>query len=154
MTVYDLPAINATLNSAATLLLVIGIIFIKRGQRKAHAATMVMALVCSALFLGCYLYYHYQVGSVKFTHQGPVRSLYFAILFSHLILAIVNLPMIIATVIPAVRERFDRHKRIAKWTYPVWLYVSVTGVIVYFMLYQWYPPQEVLDRRAQSAARP
>jgi putative membrane protein len=140
MSVTDLPAVNATLNSLATVLLVSGFICIKAKRAKAHIVCMSCALLVSGVFLACYLYYHYQVGHVKFAGEGPVRTFYFALLASHILLAVVNLPMIIMTVVPALRLRFDRHLRMARWTLPVWLYVSVTGVIVYFMCYHWYGP--------------
>lgn len=140
MTVYDLPPLNATLNACATVFIVLGLIFIKLGKQKAHIACMATALLFSAVFLGCYLYYHFHVLHVKFAGEGPIRTFYYGLLISHVLLAIVNLPMIIMTVIPALRSRFDRHKRIARWTAPVWLYVSVTGVIVYLMCYVWYGP--------------
>jgi putative membrane protein len=153
MSLYDLPAVNATLNGLTTILLLAGWFFIRRGQRSAHIRCMVSALVTSAVFLACYLFYHFHAGSVKFTHPGIVRTLYLSILLTHTVLAVVNLPLIIATVIPAVRQRFDKHRRLARWTLPIWLYVSVTGVIVYVMLYQLYPPQEVLQRRTQAVHR-
>ena len=136
----DLPLVNATLNGTATVLLVLGFILIKAGQKKAHGLVMSVALLVSAAFLACYLTYHYHVGHVQFAGQGGVRTFYFTLLITHIILAVVNLPMIIMTVIPAYRERFDKHKRMAKWTLPIWLYVSVTGVIVYLMCYVWYGP--------------
>ena len=108
--------------------------------KKAHGICMATALVVSAAFLTCYLIYHYSNLTTKFTHGGLPRLIYFIILFSHIPLAALSLPMIIMTVLPAMRKRFDKHRRIARWTYPVWLYVSVTGVLVYFMLYQWFPP--------------
>jgi putative membrane protein len=140
MTVGDLPAVNASLNSICTVLLVAGFVFIKRERKKAHMICMIGALVVSAVFLGSYLFYHYEVGSVKFTHEGMARPIYFVILISHILLAMVLAPMVIVTVIPAIRERFDRHRKIARWTWPIWMYVSITGVIVYLMLYQWFPP--------------
>lgn len=140
MTVNDLPLVNSCLNATATVLLVLGFLFIKAGNRKAHGLTMALALLVSAVFLACYLTYHYTAGHVKFAGTGGVKTFYYALLISHIILAVVNLPMIILTVIPAVRERFDKHKRWAKWTLPIWLYVSVTGVIVYLMCYVWYGP--------------
>lgn len=140
MTVYDLPVVNASLNSVATVLLVAGFICIKSKRAKAHIVCMCSALVVSAAFLACYLYYHYKVGHVGFAGTGGIKTFYLLLLATHIILAVVNLPMIIMTVIPALRQRFDRHKRIARWTLPVWLYVSVTGVIVYLMCYQWYGP--------------
>lgn len=138
MPVEDLPALNATLNSIATVLLVCGWLCIKGKKQGAHIALMVLALLVSAAFLTSYLIYHYHVGSVKFQGQGIVRPIYFTILITHIILAIVNLPLIIMTVVPALRRRFDKHKRIARWTLPSWLYVSVTGVVVYLMCYHWY----------------
>jgi uncharacterized membrane protein YozB (DUF420 family) len=132
------PVINATLNSASAILLLIGHSFIKRGRMAAHRAVMLTAVATSALFLSSYLYYHYHVGSVHFRGPGWSRPIYFSILISHTILAAVIVPLIIITLIRALRERFDRHAAIARWTYPLWMYVSVTGVIVYFMLYHWF----------------
>ena len=140
MTVQDLPVVNATLNASATVLLLLGFTFIKAGLRKAHIITMCTALVVSAAFLACYLVYHYYVGHVKFAGTGFVQTFYYVLLLTHVVLAVVSLPMIIMTVVPAIGQRFDRHKRMARWTFPVWLYVSVTGVIVYLMCYQWWGP--------------
>lgn len=142
MNVNDLPAVNATLNGISSVLIVAGWYFIKNDQKKRHIPCMAAALTTSTLFLACYLTYHFSKAGVvtRFTHQGLVRYIYFSILIPHVILAFVNLPMIFATVIPALRQRFDRHKRFARWTLPVWLFVSVTGVLVYLMLYQWFPP--------------
>ncbi|MEM0896064.1 MAG: DUF420 domain-containing protein [Verrucomicrobiota bacterium] len=139
MTVSDLPTLNASLNAVATVLLIGGWLSIRAERKKTHIAFMVSALVVSAAFLTSYLVYHYYVGSVKFAHGGMLKVIYYIILFPHIVLAAVNVPMIILTVIPALRQRFDRHKRIARWTLPVWLYVSVTGVLVYLMLYVWFP---------------
>jgi putative membrane protein len=136
MTVADLPALNASLNALATVFLVVGWLLIKSGRRDAHRAAMVAALTCSAAFLTSYLVYHYHVGSVPFQGQGPIRIVYFTILITHVILAIVIVPLVVVTVGRALANRFDRHKRIARWTLPLWLYVSVTGVIVYLMLYR------------------
>jgi putative membrane protein len=132
------PQINATLNGASAVLLLIGRNYIKHGRMAAHRAVMVAALVSSSLFLTSYLYYHWHVGSVHFQGQGWSRPVYFTILTSHTILAIVIVPMVIVTLSRALREHFDRHRAIARWTFPLWMYVSVTGVIVYFMLYQWF----------------
>jgi uncharacterized membrane protein YozB (DUF420 family) len=129
------PAIDASLNGASAVLLLIGRGFIKRGRMAAHRAVMIAALASSSIFLACYLYYHWHVGSVHFQGQGWSRPVYFSILISHTILAAAIVPMIIITLSRALRERFDRHRTIARWTYPLWMYVSVTGVIVYFMLY-------------------
>jgi uncharacterized membrane protein YozB (DUF420 family) len=108
---------------------------IKRGRMGAHRALMLAAIVTSSLFLGSYLYYHWHVGSVRFQGHGWSRPLYFSILVSHTILAITIVPLVAITLSRALRERFDQHRAIARWTYPLWLYVSVTGVIVYLMLY-------------------
>jgi putative membrane protein len=135
----DLPALNATLNSITTVLLLAGWICIKLKKQSAHIALMILALIVSTGFLTSYLYYHYHVGSVKFAGQDPwVRKIYFFILITHVVLAIVNLPLIISTVVLAARRRYVWHRRLARWTLPSWLYVSVTGVLVYFMCYQWY----------------
>ena len=139
MELSDLPALNAILNSTATVLLVAGLVFIKKGNKKAHIICMIGALAVSAAFLTSYLIYHYNHPTTKFTHDGLPKLIYFFILATHVPLAALNLPMIILTVVPALRRKFDRHKRIARWTYPVWLYVSVTGVLVYLMLYRRYP---------------
>jgi putative membrane protein len=130
------PQINATLNGASAVLLLIGRNYIKHGRMSAHRAVMIAALISSSLFLTSYLYYHWHVGSVHFQGQGWSRPVYFTILTSHTILAIVIVPMVIITLSRALRGRFDRHRAIARWTFPLWMYVSVTGVIVYFMLYQ------------------
>ncbi|HXM19900.1 MAG TPA: DUF420 domain-containing protein [Terriglobales bacterium] len=129
------PVIDASLNGTSAVLLLVGRGFIKRGRMAAHRAVMIAALASSSIFLACYLYYHWHVGSVHFQGQGWSRPVYFSILISHTILAAAIVPMIIITLSRALRERFDRHRAIARWTYPLWMYVSVTGVIVYFMLY-------------------
>lgn len=130
------PVIDAALNGTSAVLLVIGRWFIKHGKLAAHRAMMISALVCSTLFLVCYLYYHYHVGSVRFRGHGIWRPIYFTLLTSHTILAAVIVPMVIITVSRALRARYDKHRRIARWTFPLWLYVSITGVVIYFMLYQ------------------
>ncbi len=141
MTISDLPALNATLNSCATVFLVAGLVFIKRGQKRAHIACMATALLISVAFLTSYTIYHYGTEAVtKFTHPGWPKAVYLSILFTHIPLAALTVPLVLMTVIPALRRRFDRHKRVARWIYPVWLYVSVTGVLVYLMLYRWFPP--------------
>lgn len=134
--VTDLPEVNATLNAIAALLLSIGYIYIRRGQTQEHRLCMLAAFATSALFLASYLVYHFNVGSVAFTGQGTIRTVYFTILISHIILAIAILPMAIVTLLRALRGQFESHRRLAKWTLPLWLYVSVTGVVVYWMLYQ------------------
>ncbi len=129
------PTVNATLNGTSAVLLVTGRTLIVRGNKAAHRVVMLAAMAVSTTFLASYLYYHYHVGSVHFRGTGWSRPLYFSILISHTILAVVIVPMILITLSRALRERFDRHRAIARWTYPLWLYVSVTGVIVYLMLY-------------------
>lgn len=131
----DLPALNATLNAIAAGWLVAGYVLIRRGRRQAHKAAMIAAFVTSALFLVSYLVYHAQAGSRPFTGQGWIRPVYFTILISHVILAALVLPLAIVTLVRGVRARYDAHRRIARRTLPIWLYVSVTGVIVYLMLY-------------------
>ena len=133
------PVINATLNGTSGVLLLVGRGFIKRGKIAAHRALMITALVSSSLFLTSYLYYHYHVGSVRFQGQGWSRPVYFTILISHTILAIVIVPMVIITLSRGLRARYALHRAIARWTWPLWMYVSVTGVLVYFMLYRWFP---------------
>ena len=132
------PAINATLNGTSAVLLVTAHGMIKRGRMAAHRALMLAAVATSTLFLISYLYYHFGVlhfGSYHFRGHGWSRPLYFTILISHTILAATIVPLVIVTLGRALRERYDRHRAIARWTYPLWLYVSVTGVVIYFMLY-------------------
>jgi uncharacterized membrane protein YozB (DUF420 family) len=132
------PVINASLNGASTVLLLVGRWFISQRRIAAHRATMITAVITSALFLASYLYYHAHVGSVHFQGTGWSRPVYFTVLISHVILAAVIVPLVIITLTRALRERFDRHRAIARWTFPLWLYVSITGVLVYFMLYHWF----------------
>ena len=132
------PTINASLNGASAVLLFIGRGMIRRGRMAAHRAVMLAALASSTLFLGFYLYYHFHVGSVRFQGQGWSRPVYFTILISHTILAAAIVPLVVITLSRALREKFDRHRAIARWTWPLWMYVSLTGVIVYFMLYHWF----------------
>jgi uncharacterized membrane protein YozB (DUF420 family) len=136
MSVRDLPAVNATLNATAAVLLVIGWILIKRGQRRAHERVMLAAVGCSTAFLVSYLAYHFQVGSVRFPGTGLVRTVYLSILLTHTVLATAIVPLVLVTLSHGLRERFDRHRRIARVTMPLWLYVSVTGVVIYWMLYR------------------
>ena len=136
MTIADLPAVNATLNATSAVLLVTAWILIKRGRWIAHRNVMLAAVCTSVLFLISYLTYHAQVGSVRFTKQGPIRLVYFTILLTHTVLAAVIVPMVIVTLRRGLAARYDRHRRIARWTRPLWLYVSITGVIVYVMLYR------------------
>ncbi len=132
------PVINAALNGTSAMLLLAGRWQIKRGRMAAHRALMLTAVCTSALFLTSYLYYHWHVGSIPFQGQGWSRPLYFSILISHTILAVTIVPLVLITLSRALRQRFDRHRAIARWTYPLWLYVSCTGGIVYFMLYHWF----------------
>jgi uncharacterized membrane protein YozB (DUF420 family) len=136
VTVRDLPALNAVLNGTSGLLILAGWMLIRRGHRLAHQRVMLAAVACSALFLVSYLTYHFHVGSVRFQGQGPIRTVYFAILISHTILAAAIVPLVLITVSHGLRERFDRHRRIARVTLPLWAYVSVTGVVIYWMLYR------------------
>lgn len=136
ISVSQLPAVNAALNSLSAILLVGGYLFIKSRNIKAHKACMLSAFASSMLFLVSYLVYHYQVGSVPFKGEGGIRLVYFTILLTHTLLATTVVPLALVTLFRAFKERFDAHRRIARWTFPIWLYVSVTGVIVYWMLYR------------------
>jgi len=136
VSVHDLPAINATLNGISAVLLVIAWILILNRRIDAHRRVMLAAFTTSSLFLVCYVIYHAQVGSVRFTRQGIVRPLYFGILITHVTLAAAVLPLAIVTLSRGLKARYDRHRAIARWTLPIWLYVSVTGVLVYVLLYQ------------------
>jgi len=135
-----LAPLNAVLNSTAALLLVTGFVFIKQKRVAAHSACMIAAFVVSAIFLTSYLVYHYQVGNVRFSGIGWVRPVYFAILIPHVILAGLIVPLALFTGYFALTARFARHRKIARWTWPLWIYVSVTGVVIYVMLYQLYTP--------------
>ena len=136
MSVHDLPAVNATLNALSGLLLTIGYLLIRNRRIAQHRACMIAAFTTSSLFLVCYIVYHAQVGSVRFMRQGFVRPLYYTILISHVTLAVTVLPLAIVTLTRGLRGRYLQHRRIARWTFPIWLYVSVTGVLVYVLLYQ------------------
>ena len=136
ISIHDLPAVNATLNATAAILLVWGYILIRRRSIAAHRRVMLAAFATSSVFLCCYLIYHYNVGSVRFPRTGMVRTVYLSILATHTVLAATVPPLAIITLSRGLRERFDRHRKIARWALPVWLYVSVTGVVVYLMLYQ------------------
>jgi putative membrane protein len=132
------PPLNATLNGASAVLITIGRLLIARKNVRLHKACMISAFATSSVFLACYLYYHAHVGSVRFPGQGWIRQVYFTILISHTVLAAAVVPLVLLSLSYGLRARFDRHRRISRWTFPVWLYVSVTGVIVYVMLYQIY----------------
>ena len=134
--VQDLPTVNASLNAVATVLLVTGYALIRQGRREAHRKVMLAALATSALFLVCYLVYHFQVGSVRFQGTGTIRTVYFSILLTHTVLAAAVPPLALITLSRALKSRWTLHRKIARWTLPIWLYVSVTGVVVYWMLYR------------------
>lgn len=136
MTVSDLPAINATLNATCAVLLMTGYFLIRRGRVAQHRAVMIAAVCTSVVFLISYLTYHAQVGSRPFQGQGPIRVVYFTILLTHTVLATLIVPMVLVTLWRGLKRRDDRHRAIARWTLPLWMYVSVTGVIVYLMLYR------------------
>lgn len=138
MEIADLPALNATLNGVASAFLVAGYALIRRRRRDAHRLCMLSALTTSALFLISYVIYHANAGSVRFQGTGVMRAVYFAVLVPHIILAATILPLALITTARGLRGDFGRHVRIARWTLPIWLYVSVTGVIVYVMLYHLY----------------
>jgi len=161
MNIFSLPPINAALNSLSTGFIALGWWAILQDRKRLHIACMVAALACSTAFLSCYLWYHFGMmaavgeGSVRFTHAGWIRPVYYGLLATHLLLAFTILPLVVLTVVPALRARFDRHRKMGKFTVPIWLYVSVTGVLVYFMLYQWYPSQhfEELKKRFELRAQ-
>jgi uncharacterized membrane protein YozB (DUF420 family) len=136
MSVSDLPAVNATLNAIASVFLVIGWVLIRQGRREQHRLAMLAAFGTSTLFLVGYVIYHYNIGSRPYQGQGTIRVVYFVILISHIILAAFTLPLAIVTLWRGLQARWPQHRRIARWTLPIWLYTSVTGVIVYWMLYQ------------------
>ncbi len=138
MTLSDLPAVNATLNGISAVLLVIGYLLVRQRKLEQHRRVMIAAFSMSVLFLISYVIYHANVGSKRFPGQGPVRSVYFFILITHIVLAALVPPMAIVTLVRGLRARYDTHMKLARWTLPIWLYVSVTGVIVYVMLYRMY----------------
>ena len=145
MTIHDLPAVNATLNGLSAVLLALGFFFIKRGNKIAHRNCMISAFCTSVIFLGCYLTYHGYLALVL--HQGPTRFLnppwfrpvYLTILLTHTILAAAIVPLILVTLHRARKQQFEAHKKIARWTWPLWMYVSVTGVVIYLLLYRIFP---------------
>lgn len=145
MTFTDLPIVNASLNGLSVILLTAGYIFIRRGNKIAHRNCMVSALVTSSAFLACYLYYHFRMQQVygdahtRFLNPAWFRPIYLTLLFTHLIGAFLIVPLVIMTVSRAIKQRFELHKKIARWTWPIWMYVSVTGVLIYFLLYQIFP---------------
>lgn len=139
MEVTDLPAVNATLNATSAVLLVLAYRAIRRREIERHRILMLWTAAVSTLFLVCYLVYHAQVGSVRFLGQGPARAVYFTILISHTLLAAAIVPLVLRTLYLGLKRQDSRHRRIARWTFPLWLYVSVTGVVIYVLLYHLYP---------------
>ena len=145
MSITDLPVVNATLNGLSAIFLALGFVFIKRGNKIAHRNCMIAAFVTSAIFLGCYLTYHGYLAWVL--HRGPTRfvnppawrPIYLTILLTHTVLAVAVVPLVFMTLSRARRQNFEAHKKIARWTWPIWMYVSVTGVVIYFLLYQIFP---------------
>lgn len=140
MSVSDLPALNATFNLISTVFIITGWYLIRRGAWRRHIACMITALVSSTFFLTGYLIYHAQVGEKSSGYTGWIAAVYFPLLASHILLAFVILPLVILTLVPVFARRWDRHRRLGRWTMPIWLYVSVTGVLVYLILYRWFPP--------------
>jgi uncharacterized membrane protein YozB (DUF420 family) len=136
LTVHDLPGVNAALNATSAVLLSVGWWLIRRGRVQQHKRVMIAAFSVSVAFLVSYLAYHAQVGSVRFTKEGPIRILYFSILLTHTVLAAVIVPLVLISLSRGLAGKYARHRAIARWTMPLWLYVSVTGVIVYLMLYR------------------
>jgi uncharacterized membrane protein YozB (DUF420 family) len=136
VSISSLPSLNALLNATSAVLLLTGWRLIRSGRRDAHRRTMIAAFAVSSLFLASYLVYHAQVGSVRFTGSGPVRTVYFTLLLSHTVLAAAIVPLVLVTLARGLRERFDAHRRLARYTFPLWLWVSLSGVAVYWMLYR------------------
>jgi uncharacterized membrane protein YozB (DUF420 family) len=139
MTLSDLPAVNASLNALSAVFLTMGFVFIKRQKQTAHRNCMITACCTSLLFLTCYVIYHAHAGRTVFKNPEWFRPIYLTLLLTHTVLAVTIVPMVIVTLSRALRQRFDRHKQIARWTWPMWMYVSVTGVLIYFLLYHIYP---------------
>jgi uncharacterized membrane protein YozB (DUF420 family) len=139
LSIHDLPALNATLNGTSAALLLIAHNRIKHGAVSQHRALMIAAFTTSIIFLISYLVYHFNAGVLHFAGQGIIRPIYFTLLTTHTILAVTVPFLATITLVRGLRSRFVQHKKIARWTYPIWLYVSATGVVIYFMLYQWFP---------------
>jgi len=142
--ISDLPALNASFNFISTVLILTGWYFIRHGAWRQHMACMITAVISSTFFLTGYIVYHVRVGEKSSGYTGWLAAIYFPILATHVLLAFVTLPLVIVTLVQVFRRRWDRHRRIARWTLPIWLYVSVTGVWIYFMLYKWFPPSNPL----------
>jgi putative membrane protein len=143
MSISDLPAINASLNFTSTIFIATGWYLIRRGAWRRHIACMITALISSTFFLAGYIVYHVHAGEKSSGYTGWLAAVYFPILATHVLLAFVTLPLVIVTLVPVFRRRWDRHRRLGRWTMPIWLYVSVTGVLVYLVLYKWFPPQSL-----------
>jgi len=143
MAISDLPAINASLNLISTVFISAGWFWIRRNVWQRHVPCMIAAVISSTLFLVCYIIYHLHIGEKSSGYHGWLAAIYFPMLASHVLLAFAVLPLVVLTLIPAFRRRWNRHRRIGRLTMPIWLYVSVTGVLVYLMLYKWFPPSSV-----------
>ena len=154
MTIQDLPIINACLNALATVFLMLGYLFIRQGNKTAHKKCMISAFLTSAVFLTCYLIYHFNTEVVtRFVNPSWFRPIYLVILITHVILAVVIFPLIFMTFSRALKARYELHKKIAKWTWPLWMYVSITGVLIYLLLYQIFPQPKSIPK-AQKTPSP
>jgi putative membrane protein len=142
--ISDLPALNASFNFVSTVFILTGWYFIRHGAWRQHMACMITAVISSTFFLTGYIVYHAHAGEKSSGYTGWLAAIYFPMLATHVLLAFVTLPLVIVTLVQVFRRRWDRHRRIARWTLPIWLYVSVTGVLIYFMLYKWFPPPNPL----------
>ena len=151
MSLSDLPLLNACLNGLSTVFLTVGYILIRKGRKTGHRNCMIGALTTSALFLASYLIYHYNAGRTVFRDPEWFRPIYLLILLTHTVLAVVIVPLVLMTVTRAIRERFELHKRIARWTWPIWMYVSITGVVIYLLLYQIFPQQKSVPPTAAAS---
>jgi putative membrane protein len=140
LSISDLPALNAWLNFTSTVFILTGWYFIRHGAWRQHMACMITAVISSTFFLTSYIVYHLHAGEKSSGYTGWLAAIYFPILASHVLLAFVTVPLVLVTLVQVFRRRWDRHRRIARWTLPIWLYVSVTGVLIYLMLYKWFPP--------------
>jgi putative membrane protein len=143
VTLSDLPALNATLNSMSAMFLLVGYVLIRQKRQTAHRNCMIGALICSTLFLTFYLIYHYNAGRTVFKDPAWFRPIYLVLLLTHTVLAVVIVPMVIMTVLRAIKRNYELHKRMARWTWPLWMYVSVTGVLIYLLLYQIFPQSKL-----------
>jgi len=141
--ISDLPALNACLNFVSTVFILTGWYFIRHGAWRRHMACMITAVISSTFFLAGYIVYHVHAGEKSSGYTGWLAAVYFPILASHVLLAFVTVPLVVVTLVQVLRRRWDQHRRIARWTLPIWLYVSVTGVFIYLMLYKWFPPSHL-----------